>query len=116
MPACAFLYTLIGMTGDDYTVPRRSERKPVRKAIVLVVESEDPEVRHEGTTVDISAHGAKVEASAPLAPGQTLSLIQPDDPSRALRCLVVWAGDVGSDSDGQVGLEFLEPPISGFEN
>lgn len=104
------------MTGNTYTFPRRSERKPARKVILLVVESEESEVHHEGTTVDISSDGARVEACAPLTPGQTLSLIQPDDPSRPLRCLVVWAGDVGTDGDGQAGLEFLDPPATNFEN
>jgi PilZ domain len=91
-------------------------RKPVRKAIVLMVESDGPEVRHEGTTVDMSEHGARVEAEAALAPGQTLSLIQADDPVHVLRCLVVWSGDVSSDGHGQAGLEFLDPPPAGLEN
>jgi hypothetical protein len=110
------LYTLFGMIPDAYAVPRRSERKPIRKAIVLMVESEGPETSHEGTTVDMSEHGARVEAEAALAPGQTLNLIQPDDPTRSLRCLVVWAGDVSSDGHDQMGLEFLDSPPAGLEN
>lgn len=104
------------MTGDAYAVPRRSERKQVRKAIVLMVESDDPEIRHEGTTVDMSEHGARVEAEAALTPGQTLNLIQPDDPAHALRCMVVWSGDVSSDGHDQFGLEFLGSPPSNREN
>jgi hypothetical protein len=110
------LYTLFGMTSDAYAVPRRSERKPVRKAIVLMVESDDPETLHQGTTVDMSEHGARVEAETALTPGQTLNLIQPDDPTHTLRCMVVWAGEVSSDGQDQVGLEFLDLPSAGLEN
>lgn len=116
MPVGAFLYTLFDMTPDTHAVPRRSERKPVRRAIVLMVEPDDPETLLEGTTVDMSEHGARVEVEAPLAPGQTLSLIQPDDPAHSYRCLVVWAGDVGSDGHDQVGLEFLGSLSAGLEN
>jgi PilZ domain len=110
------LYTLFGMTGDALGAQRHSERKPVRKAVVLLIESEDPEARFEGTTVDASAHGAKVQAESFLTPGQTLSLLQDEDPARALRCTVVWAGDVVSDGSDHVGLEFLEHPAAAPEN
>jgi len=102
------LDTLKYMTGDAHPMHRRSTRKPVRKAIVLMFESDDPENPHPGVTLDMSAHGARIEAQAELTPGQTLSLIQPDDPTHAVRCLVVWAGDVSSDTRGQAGLEFLD--------
>jgi PilZ domain len=113
-----FLYTLFGMTPDAFAVPRRSERKPVKKAVVLMIESDedDLETRHDGVTVDVSEHGARVEAEAALTPGQTLNLIQPDDPARSLRCMVVWAGNVSSDGHDQVGLEFLDSSQAGLEN
>lgn len=110
------MYTLFGMIPDAYAVPRRSERKPVRRAIVLMVEPDDPETFLEGTTVDMSEHGARVETEATLTPGQTLSLIQPDDPAHSYRCMVVWAGDVSSDGHDQIGLEFLSPSSTGLEN
>jgi PilZ domain len=110
------LYTLFGMTGDGFAVPRRSERKPVRKAVVLVIESEDSAARFDATTLDMSRHGARVQAETPLTPGQTLSLIQEEDPTHALRCTVVWAGEVGSDRLDHAGLEFLEHPPAGIEN
>ena len=81
-----------------------------------MVESESPQVPHEGTTVDLSEHGARIVAEAPLTPGQTLSLIQPDDPERALKCMVVWTGDVSSDGHDQTGLEFLGSPSAKLEN
>jgi PilZ domain len=110
------LYTLFGMTGDASAVPRRSERKPVRKAVVLVIESEEPEARYEATTLDVSRHGARIQAETTLTPGQTLSLIQEEDPTHALRCTVVWAGEVSSDKLDHAGLEFLEHPPAVREN
>ncbi len=110
------MYTLFGMIPDAYAVPRRSERKPLRKAVVLMVESDDPETLHEGETVDMSEHGARIETETPFAPGQTLNLIQPDDPTRSLRCMVVWTGDVSSDGHDQIGLQFLDPAPGNIEN
>ncbi len=110
------MYTLIGMAPDAFAVPRRSERKPARRAIVLMVESDDQETLHEGVTVDLSQYGARIETETPLATGQTLTLFQPEDPAHALRCMVVWTGDVSSDGHDQIGLEFLNPPSAGLEN
>lgn len=104
------------MIPDAYTLPRRSERRVVRKAIVLVVETDGPETLHEGTTLDISDFGARVESEATLKPGQTLTLLQPEDPAAAFRCLVVWSGNVGSDGQGQMGLEFLDTLPPALEN
>ena len=81
-----------------------------------MVEPDNPEALLEGTTIDMSEHGARIESEAPLAPGQTLSLIQPDDPVHSYRCMVVWAGDVGSDGHDQIGLEFLSSLAPGPEN
>jgi PilZ domain len=110
------LDTLFGMITDAYASPRRSERKPVRKAIVLMVEADGPESLQQGTTVDLSEFGARVEAETALAPGQTITLLQPDDPATAYRCMVVWSGDVGSDGHGQMGLEFLDTLPPALEN
>lgn len=104
------------MTGDARANPRRSDRKPIRKAVVLMIESDDLEISHEATTVDISAHGAGIEAKATLTPGQTINLIQPGNPANALRCLVVWAGDISSDGHDRAGLEFLNPQSPSPEN
>lgn len=116
MPAVSFLGTLFGMISDAYAIPRRSDRKAVRKAIVLVVESDGIETLYEGTTVDLSNLGARVETERTLAPGQTITLLQPDDPATAYRCMVVWSGDVGSDGQGQMGLEFLDTLPPALEN
>ena len=110
------MYTLFGMRTDAHAESRRSERKPVRKAVVLMIESVEPEEQQEGEAVDMSLHGARVESEAALTPGQILDLIQPDDPTHALRCTVVWYGDVSTDGHEQIGLEFLSSSSSAFEN
>lgn len=104
------------MALDAQAESRRSERKPSRKAVVLIVESDDSLTRCEANTVDISAQGARIEMNSPLTPGQIINLIQPDDPGHTLRCLVVWAGDVGSDGQEHAGLEFLDPAPTGQQN
>lgn len=81
-----------------------------------MVESDDAQAPHEGATIDLSEHGARVETETTLAPGQTLTLFQPDDPEHSFRCMVVWAGNVGSDGQDQMGLEFLDSLPSGPEN
>ena len=81
-----------------------------------MVESESQQIPQDGATVDLSEHGARIVAEAPLTPGQTLSLFQADDPERALRCRVVWTGDVGSDGHDQTGLEFLDSRSENTEN
>lgn len=76
---------------------------------MLLVESGEETTSHDGTTLDLSPHGARVHAHARLTPGQVLQLIQPDNPADTLRCLVVWTADVSSDGTGEAGLEFLQP-------
>lgn len=83
---------------------------------MLMVESDEQEVRHDGVAVDMSEHGSRIMAEAPLMPGQTISLIQPDDPAHALRCLAVWSGDVSSDGNEQAGLEFLNQLSGSLDN
>ncbi len=110
------MYTLSAMANDTHSESRRSERKPIRKAVVLLIEADEPENQSEGKTAGMSVQGASVESEAALTPGQILSLIQPDDPTHALRCTVVWSGDVSTDGNEQIGLEFIESPSSALEN
>jgi PilZ domain len=80
----------------------------LRKAVILLVESGEETTSHEATTADISLHGVRVHAHAELTPGQVIHLVQPEDPTDTLRCLVVWTADVSSDGEGEAGLEFLQ--------
>jgi PilZ domain len=81
-----------------------------------MIESGDEEIPHQATALDLSPHGVRIAAQATLTPGQTLSLIQPDDPAHTLRCLVVWTGDVSADGQEQAGLEFLDVQPQILEN
>jgi len=96
------------MLEELHLVPRRSERKPIQKAVVLLVESEDRQFEQEVTTVDMSDHGMRVQGKFGLTPGQVLHLMQSEDPADVLRCVVVWASDIASDGKGEAGLEFLQ--------
>ncbi|MCL5671361.1 MAG: PilZ domain-containing protein [Acidobacteria bacterium] len=74
---------------------------------MLLVESGEETTPHDALTVNVSDYGIRVEAHAPLTPGQVLYLVLPGDPTGPLRCLVVWSADVTSDGKSEAGLEFL---------
>jgi PilZ domain len=104
------------MLEKDYAIPRRSERRPLRKAVVLLVEGDEETTSRDATTVDVSQHGARIESCAELRPGQVLHLIRPENPTDTVRCLVVWTADVSADANAEAGLEFLQPYTSPLEN
>jgi PilZ domain len=104
------------MAGDVDTDSRRSERKPLRKAVVLVVEMGEETASHDASTIDVSPFGARVQANAELKTGQVLQLIRPDNPDDTVRCMVVWTADVSSDTKGEAGLEFLKNYTSPMES
>jgi len=91
----------------SYSIARRSERKPVRMAVILLIEGE--EVDHRALTVDISRHGVRLQANPALTPGQLAQVIFEDSPSHAVPARVVWAGRLGSDREAEAGLEFVNP-------
>ena len=104
------------MAGNIDTDARRSERKPLRKAVVLVVEMGAEATSYDAGTLDVSQHGARVQVDADLKPGQVLHLVRPDNPDETVTCLVVWTADVSSDTKGQAGLEFLKNNSSRLES
>ena len=88
-------------------VTRRSERKPVRLAVILLIEGEEVDPR--ALTVDLSHHGVRLQAKADPTPGQFAQVIFADNPSQAVLSRVVWAGRVNSDREAEAGLEFVDP-------
>ncbi len=90
-----------------YAATRRSERKPVTMAVILLIEGE--EVDPHALTVDLSPHGVRLQAKAALAPGQSAKLIFDDNPDQAVPSRVIWAGQVNSDRRAEAGLEFIKP-------
>lgn len=95
---------------NTYARVRRSERKRIRIAIVLVVDGE--EVEHRASTVDVSQHGLRLQSGVNLTPGQSAHVIFENSPELALESRVVWVGPMGSAGEPEAGLEFLDPPSS----
>ena len=90
-----------------YPITRRSERKPVRLAVILLIEGE--EVNPHALTVDLSRHGVRVQANPALTVGQSAQVIFADNPCQAVLSRVVWAGRINSDREAEAGLEFVDP-------
>lgn len=88
---------------------RRSERQPIRMAVVLLSDSEEGGTRSEASTVDLSRHGCRVEGDARLRHGQLIHVIPSDSPGSAMMGRVVWVGEPASDLAGEAGIEFLQP-------
>ena len=88
---------------------RRSERHPLRLALVLLADSEEGEIRSEGFTVEVSQHGCRVEGVASLCQGQLVRLLPWESPDGALAGRVVWVGEPSSKLAGEAGIEFLQP-------
>jgi hypothetical protein len=89
-------------------VPRRYERKNIKMALIMFVEKEGELEKHDFQTMDLSVHGARIEASASLAPGQVVEVVSVEG-SDPVRARVVWVGKPASEMEGQAGLEFLDP-------
>lgn len=104
------------MGGNADTDSRRSERKRIRKTVVLVVEMGEETATFDAATMDVSKHGVRVQANGKLKPGQVLHLMQPDNPDELVSCLVVWTSDVSSDKKGEAGLEFLRSYTAPLES
>ncbi len=97
------------MAVEPQTDKRRCARKRVRLAVILLAESEGKSVEGEASTVDLSEYGARVETDIRLTQGQIVEVITNEGPEFAVRGRVIWTGSVGSEQEGQVGLEFLTP-------
>jgi hypothetical protein len=97
------------MDTSPSTATRRSERRPLRLALVLLMDSEEGEERNEGYTIDISQHGCRVEGAATLCEGQLVRLLPWDTSEGAVAGRVVWVGEPASNLAGEAGIEFLQP-------
>jgi hypothetical protein len=95
------------MVAIPYPITRRSERKPVRLAVILLIEGE--EVDPHALTVNLSPHGVRLQAKAALTRGQFAQVTFADNPSQAVLSRVVWAGRIDSDREAEAGLEFVDP-------
>lgn len=109
MISSIYRYKLGGVPTDSFPITRRSERRPVRIAVLLLLESGGEQVEQEASTVDLSQHGLRVQAKLVLTPGQLVQIIPNEGPEYALLSRVVWVGPTSSDRGGEAGLEFLNP-------
>ena len=58
------------MEDTTFTASRRSERRPLRLALVLLMDTAQGESKDEGYTIDVSQHGCRIEGTGALAEGQ----------------------------------------------
>jgi len=96
------------MTTFTQPVPRRSDRRIAKMAIIMFVETERKWEECEAVTLDVSALGARIEAGVSLTPGQVVEVV-PGDGADPVAGRVVWVGKPASEVEGQAGLEFLAP-------
>jgi len=97
------------VTGNFSPPARRYDRIPVSIPVTLIVESGGKKVGHPSYMVDVSEKGIKLKANVPVTVGQVVEIIPTDGPRYAVRSRVVWVGKAGSDQEGRLGLEFLDP-------
>jgi hypothetical protein len=96
-----------GMLDDTRLDMRPAERKRVRMAVTLVIESDEAE--YLATTVDLSPYGLRLQSDATLAPGQPVGLLLATEPACVVKARVVWVGKADSAQAGQAGFQFLNP-------
>jgi hypothetical protein len=89
-------------------VPRRSERRIAKIAIIMFVETERKWEECDAVTLDVSAYGARIEVGTSLTPGQVVEVV-PGEGSDPVTGRVVWVGKPASEVEGQAGLEFFDP-------
>jgi hypothetical protein len=99
----------VAVETNSYNPQRRSERHPLRLALILLMDSDEQETRNEGVTIDVSQHGCRFETVAPLCQGQMVRLLPWESPDGAIAGRVVWVGDPASSLAGEAGIEFLQP-------
>jgi hypothetical protein len=96
--------------GADFeTLDRRSERRQVRMAIILLTESEGGKLESEAYACDLSQHGLRAQTSMSLMPGQLIEVVPSQAAPYAISGRVVWVGSPASEQAGEIGLEFLTP-------
>ncbi len=96
------------MSTQPYNPLRRSARRKVSKAVVLIFEAEDDLQTSAAETLDLSEEGVRIKSPSLLTPGQVLEF-RTEDNAKAVRCRVVWTGNMTPDQDAEAGLEFLMP-------
>jgi hypothetical protein len=97
------------MSETTFEAERRFERRPIRLALVLLIDSPEGEVRSEGFTLDISQAGCRIEGAVSVSEGQLVRLLPWESGESAIAGRVVWVGEPASKLAGEAGIEFLQP-------
>lgn len=104
-----FCDSLTNMSESLFETERKSERRPIRLALVLLIDSPEGEIRNEGFTVDLSQNGCRVEGAESITQGQLVRLLPWESTQTAIAGRVVWVGEPASKLAGEAGIEFLQP-------
>lgn len=97
------------MARDANSSARRYDRIPVSIPVTIIVETGGKKVGHPSHMVDVSESGIKLKANVAVTVGQVVEVIPAEGLRYAVRSRVVWVGKAGSDQEGRLGLEFLDP-------
>jgi hypothetical protein len=97
------------MSESTFETERKSDRRPIRLALVLLIDSPEGEIRNEGYTVDMSQNGCRIEGAGSVSEGQLVRLLPWDSTEAAIAGRVVWVGAPASKLAGEAGIEFLQP-------
>jgi hypothetical protein len=81
----------------------------MRLAVVLLMDTDEGEVRNEGFTVDLSQHGCRFEGAASVSKGQIVRILPWDSAEGTIAGRIVWVGEPASNLAGEAGVEFLPP-------
>ena len=88
------------MSESTFETDRKSERRPIRLALVLLIDSPEGEIRNEGYTIDMSQNGCRVEGAGSVSEGQLVRLIPWESTETAIAGRVVWVVEPASNLAG----------------
>ncbi len=92
--------------------PRRADRRPTQRAIILLIEDNHQSIEQPAESTDWSLQGLGLKTTLQLTPGQSVLVIPNEGPQFAVQTRVAWVGEVGGDTEGRAGLEFIQPAPS----
>jgi hypothetical protein len=99
----------MGMLNNSKATDRKFERRAMRFALVLLMDSDEGEIRKDGYTVDVSDMGCRVEGVDSITEGQLVRVVPWSSSGEEIAGRVVWVGNPESKLAGEAGIEFLQP-------
>jgi hypothetical protein len=96
------------MCAEKSSHPRRLRRIPAQLPIKLVLSSLFTKSACDALTLDISQAGARVRASVPLSPGQSVQVVPNEGIERAIPGRIVWVSRLFAGPHAEAGIEFLQ--------